>query len=457
MLQNNISLSENKLRLVLALGLTDGFNVIHHDETIFQIDAFQYLVINGANSTRNRIKLRRCQEFDFKDFSEEFKKLGLEEALCLNDDFKIGGFWDEEKLNYLQISINKCVNGSDITCKSNDEIQRFFSDKYFSYWIEQNSFDLNNYKEPVNPKIKNLYRGLEYGQTKIIRFFMKNANILTDSGIIYSQSERIKSYTHGNIEFDSTSSEIEFGRLVIYSSEVNLIFQRRYQKMFDVLASLGGVINVFIIFGSIIIKYIHDWNINELILKKLHAFKPSYNNFKLQKTNINHNSNMRRLEDREGGRSTVKGSSSNESSPIIVGPRRNFKVFQTVFNLSLIERLYLICKKRKRRNEQEKIYLDFLKKSKEKIDLIEILKKIEEIEKIKQVIFNREQLRVFNALTKRNLYPGEDVKCMRQQKFCFDFSNPNNQKWAITEYINKEKKKKFSSEIDQRLINLIDC
>lgn len=276
---------------------------------------------------------------------------------------------------------------------------------------------------------------------------MKQANILTDSGIIYPQNEIIESYTHGNIEFDSTSSEIEFGRLIIYSSEVNVSFQRRYQKMFDVLASLGGVVNIFIIVGSIIVKYIHDWNIDELILNKLHAFKSSYSSFTFKKTKLNNNNSIIRIEDRE----------EIGQNQLMVGSKgRNFKIFQTVLNLSLIQRLFLICKRKKRRNEQEKIYLEFLKKSKEKIDLIEILKKLEEIEKIKQVIFNREQLRVFNTLTKRNLYTGEDLNFTKQQKFCFDFSKGNNQRRAIEDYINKEKKRNFSSEMDKRLINLID-
>ena len=36
-------------------------------------------------------------------------------------------------------------------------MQKNFIDKYFSYWIEQNSFDMNNYKEPVNLKIKKFF------------------------------------------------------------------------------------------------------------------------------------------------------------------------------------------------------------------------------------------------------------------------------------------------------------
>lgn len=158
LLQNNLS-TEKHLKLGLAFGLTDGSNVIHHNETIFRIVPFQYRVLNGTNSTKEQIGLQKCQESDFKIFPDEFKKLGLQDAVCLNEGFRIGGYWDEEELNFLQISLLKCVNGSDIICKSDEEIQTFFIDKYFSYWIEQNSFDMNNYKEPVNSKIKNLYRG----------------------------------------------------------------------------------------------------------------------------------------------------------------------------------------------------------------------------------------------------------------------------------------------------------
>ena len=431
-----IIFSSSSMQLLFAL-IDFENNILPIDPSIFNFVVFQTNVKNGSKTFPVQKSTKNCSNEDFPRFPDIIHKMNLDHSSCLADpNFYVRGYWDEPELDFLRISLERCVNSSssEVVCRSEEEIKSFLQDKYFSFWVEQTSFDMSNFDNPITSRIKNFYRGIEYGQTKIMRLFFKKTIIDSDEGNVYSSINEIESYTQGNLEFDSTISDIEFGRLMIYSSEIEQIFQRRYQKLFDLMASLGGVLNALILIGSFIVKYCHDWKMNEYILNKLFTFKKNKKKFFIPKINIGI------IEHFKNHKIIIKEKEDNDHE----------------LKMSLSEKIKLFFKRKKNRNKKEQIYMTSINKCNEKIDIINILQKIEEIDKMKRVIFNDKQLLFFDSLDKMNLCSENDER-KGYYKYSARYKDSIGAKSTVNNYIVDIKKERIRcNSVDKRLIKLID-
>ena len=109
--------------------------------------------------------------------------------------------------------------------------------------MEQKNIDLNNYESPISSKIKNFYRLIKNNEYRECNFFLKKTFVITDDAPIYSNENILESYQHESLEKDSNSdSDDRPISLFFYSGTSTQIFQRNYEKLFNLLASLGGIL-----------------------------------------------------------------------------------------------------------------------------------------------------------------------------------------------------------------------
>lgn len=434
----------NKENLVFSFAVVDPANKIYHEPSIFNILPIRTAGKNGVNTEQEILETEYCTPDHFRRFPSFFENANMSYALCLkNQNFTVKGYWDEESVEQMNVVVVRCSNNTQYgnICKSKEEIDRFFEEKYFSFWIEDKSFDMNQYSNPINSKIRYFSRTIESSKAKIIRLFIKETTLILDNGIIYSSKNIAKTYSLGNIEYDDALSQTGLIAFFLYSGDVSQIYERRYQRLFDLLASLGGILNVLVIFCSLIVKYFYDWEINELILNSLYVLGENFSAFTKRKSNIIRFS--RSIIDLEN--------TDNEREINHYNSQKNNLI------LSFFERIKLFIKKHRKRTKKENIYLDYLKIANKKLDLISMIKKIEEIEKIKYILFDEKQLLIFNLMSKQYLFLSE--KKNSQQKFKYALNLKNLPKENIAEIKNEIKKLKNNENTDwfkKRLINLIE-
>ena len=99
---------------------------------------FSVLITNVvANNTSHEVIVydvknnKVCDENDFPK-PEEFGEYAFYNATCaINNTFEIGGYWTDSFVNYMRILVTPCKNSSEsnITCKSQDEIKKFFKNR----------------------------------------------------------------------------------------------------------------------------------------------------------------------------------------------------------------------------------------------------------------------------------------------------------------------------------------
>lgn len=246
--------SEN---MVFAIGLTDYVTNEVHDPSVFSLALWAYgYYANGEPIYEINKTLVKCKEEYFKDYGTAFTDLDMQKYYCMEQNsFTLQGYWDEKITQFIEIKVNKCNNQTmNNTCKSNEEIEQFFKEeKYFSIFYTDNMIDINNYEKPIQRLYKNKYFLMDGRISKKITFYFKKVDFFNDDGVIYSNDQTQNSFLFGNFEVDYVSENSEWiANLLLYTSSETYVVKRRYQKIQEVIANLGGLANALVIFGYLL-------------------------------------------------------------------------------------------------------------------------------------------------------------------------------------------------------------
>ena len=106
-------------------------------------------------------------------------------AFCpKNSTFKLGGYLDQEFSFKYGIEVLRCVNTSKFNnCKSEEEITKFFDQKYINIYVEGRNFDLNDLEIPIRPIYTTHFVTTDNKLYKIVNFFMRKVEVLSDERI----------------------------------------------------------------------------------------------------------------------------------------------------------------------------------------------------------------------------------------------------------------------------------
>lgn len=401
---------------------------MEEDSSIYTYKVSYVDLRNGGEQYNNYYReIEPCRLENYKKFPETFDKLVLNKTHCLkNLSTYLKGYWDDQQSYYMSVKLEKCTNSTEskIVCKSEEEISEYLNNKYFNIFYQQNNFDLSNFNQPITSKIKTFFSGLEKGRKKEAKLFLKKTILYSDYQVIFAKEDTIDSYSFDRIESDTTGSENILFEIQIYSSDIKTVLKRRYEKLFEVIAVLGGITNSLTVIFAVLIKILYDWNINELIMNSL---------FVIRDCKID-----------------------NKKTKITKISAQRKKLFEDL-KLTLWDKILMFLKRKKKRTQKEKLYLDYIHKSDAKLDLIHVLKKIEEIDRLKLILLNKEQIQVFDSMSKKYVFVRDASMKLQTNKFLLDSMNFDiENKMSAKHFIQNIKQDSNSNEIDKRLINLIE-
>lgn len=476
----------------IAFGLTDNENKFYDTPEYFSIIMNWYYFSSSGDMLGLESKtLAKCNESDFFTHGSVFKDLGLKNALCpTKNNFTLEGFWDENSTKYVEISVIRCDNETFYNkCRSNSEMFDFFQNKYFNFYFSDNIIDANNYESPIKQIYKNKFFLMDSMMSKKSTFQFKKVEFINDDGIIFSEAQKFESFMLGNVETDYVSNDIRWiGSILLYSSSEIYVVNRRYQKLQEAIANLGGLTNSLLILGYLITYLEKEYILFITVINSLYSntTKDIPSNFQKKKnldisTSItdNHNKNF--------------FTKISQKLPFIKHINKFFKrkrnrVAKNIF-ANKIDIFKTGCEKPNCQKENEvplhfgffsfvKIkYLSnilsfsqkdiFISKAleifKKDIDILDILKKINDVDKMKNVIFSPNQLKLFTFLSNPNIQSKiEDFDQKKEYESKKSSFSPRNLKQnleskQIYQYYQQIKNtKKEASFLDKRLIALVD-
>lgn len=481
---------------ILAIGVQDDENFFgFYDPSYYQIyvtNVIYNMDASGVYSYEIIDKnLHLCSENDV--IGTEFQGKNLNNNLCFDkneNNFTTEGFFDEKTVKFLSIDFILCDNStSNITCKSFEEMKAKLNGMTLNIFFMDATIDSLDYQNPIKYSVVNKYLYIDLEFHKNFELYFQNINLKSDDGILFDEiSEKNEiSYISETTDFSSVSKEdLITPRLSfqIFSSKKVQNIERKYTKVSDLLAKLGGVMQGLVIMCYFFVYIEHSLFLKNTVLNSLYMFQIN----KKDKTpsnignNINRSSIMPKLLSSKETPKKIEMFSSNitlESNQVKRVSRlttffarmkkvldlQNYKdnpPNSQKLNFGLIK--YLILKWKElffclKLNFEEEMFKKSEKIYEKELDFIDIIKKLQEFEKLKKIILNPNQLTLFNFLAKPLLHLNSGINknsTMNSINLNVMEKRRNEEiKNAFSHYENLKSSDKLS-EIDQRILCLLN-
>jgi hypothetical protein len=465
---------------IVMQGMED--NVPYFNEKYFSY-SINLMIVNNTDSTIKTVpyEIEKCNYDHFPYLSQEqIDKAGIPRYYCIKDqNITLYGYWDETINAYLNIRLSYCIGDN---CAPEEEIRNWFKNNRQMYtwnvYVQNSLVDSQNYETPITNYILNKYKLVNDGSHKLYELYLQKINVITDRGAVFEDHQTVSTYSYEYAELDTgpMGADKSLFDMNIYSSNNLVNFKRKYIKIQNIFANIGGLMQALLISAKIMTYYFSKIHKNTKLVNNILEFENSYHeeltpHVILKRISIV-NREKSKLEFSAYKDSYIAFDNKNiniDNSPDPYTQNKKKKYVDTLFKekksrnlkFTFLEILTLIfcryCIKSKRLKDKKALYDISMSPLSKRIDLVNIIKKIEEIDKLKFVLFNKEQLALFNFISKE--------KIVLDKKKQLSSTFPIN---SLYEYIND--KDKLASvvvnyqykdlnqltHIDKQLVNLLD-
>ena len=413
----------------LLLGIQNNNYITEINEKIFQAEGLLFRTIvneSGIYNIKTSIDLTSCDKaLDSSKNKELFANLNLKGYYCISPEQKneifIQEHWGHNDFYMIQIKFVDCDNSTG-NCATEEEVYDFLHSADLSFYIVDNLVSTKNYKEPFKRKLKEQsLKVSEQYKVSLIQY-IKHLRIENDDNIVLRSNHSMNSFTLGdfvsNTVFDRDSDT--FLSLSIQLDNTIEKFQRKYYKIQDVAAQVGGIINASYMVISFILKLYEknsyfEFMLNNFFEVRLDEFQKQ---IKLKSYNKGHIQSHRKTSSLESGKSSNLNSKVNtetKSSPsnsngnelnntLIQIERKGTSRENKKIKFSFFDKLILLKIAPKfSRAKKEKVDEIFFKGSEyimEHLDIINHLRRAHASDMKSDLLMGEEQKKIFQYITK---------------------------------------------------------
>ncbi len=264
----------------VAAGVADSLGHGYLDPTIFKIKFVQIEIDDHENKSTKQILAKEkidsipCTNNSFSD-PDLYTNMNLKNFQCLvNGNFRLEGGFDEKAVNGVVILISYCDNKTDgIVCKPKTYIDNFFLDKGLWLYYQDDIYDVQNYKNPIKKNWR--LQAIQCGNSaRIVDLYLKKLYFINDDGFLFHNEKTTIGFMKERIEELSHYVMIEspLVSINIFSSKNTQITMRRYQKLGELLATIGGIIHALMILGNFITNLINQLQMQNHIMNSLYDY-----------------------------------------------------------------------------------------------------------------------------------------------------------------------------------------
>ena len=219
----------------------------------------------------------------------------ISDMSCIKfNNTKLGGYWDANFLNYIQIIFSPCKNTTENgnSCLNPYLAAQILDSQLISFNIYTNVYytDLNDYDNPLKSLLSNIYSYVDTESSKNMKLFYKLANISTDLNYIVQDPKQYSIFGVDNFlndilkvnpSFENATDDTNIALMEIYFSNNIETFNVTYLKLQEILATLGGILNFLVIILKNVSSSINIHYRNLEIFNELFDFNELKNEDKL--------------------------------------------------------------------------------------------------------------------------------------------------------------------------------
>ena len=353
-----------KENFFFAFGIQDSTKKFIIDESIYTTKMSVIKIFDKQRQEETTVEVSQCESEDMPinpDLTEYFQVNPIINMFCIKNykPVEMEGSEDSNFFEYLKVWIEVCVNEtSSVACKSTYELDAFFMTSRFYVALTPYAVDSLDYETPLNQHGAFLAMAAQLKQKAIMDLNFQHLYIYTDDGIVFEETHLqrgINLNEHQNSYFLRNNQSDPLVELNIQLDKVVKIYERKYDKLQDILANTGGAIKILLIAFIVLTQPIVYFNF----------YKDLGNEY------FDFNMDPKQKDNRE---------------PLNLGPFQYFFSFcgRKESEISKKVKLFEISKKILSTN----------------LSLSQILKKQIELEKLKFLLFDTDQLVLFEYIPK---------------------------------------------------------
>ena len=260
------NLTLNTKELLFSIGIRDkNYNFVN-DPSIATIKATYEIVISDKgklNQTIKTLPFMNCTNirniYEKEGIAKYFESNSVEQYSCFNytSPIIIGGKYATSFYGNLAFYIIKCRNETNINCKTEEEINDSLQNGWLQIVYMTSYVDYYNYTHPIQYITKGPYAKLDVLMNKLTYIYFSQIKTETDNGWIFSSLSNIYS-----TEVDYTDNDINqvkndgiIASVYVCPSVSLELFYRKYKKIQQIAASIGGIFSSLTIFSSVVINF----------------------------------------------------------------------------------------------------------------------------------------------------------------------------------------------------------
>jgi hypothetical protein len=389
----------DEFTVMIGIGSTTQF--LYVDPTVYSITAkvlieTKHVDINGKEFiANNEIMLRteKCiPERHFGSFLSQFDEVKNNPGYCIHPDDKdkmfLQGSKGADSYAYLFITVDKCANKTipGIICQPDSVIETLLGEGFFTLDYIDSIFDPKNFSDPKSNIRRHYFDTVSKKFFKEYFFYFNSLEFQTDDGFLIEDISYIN-----HITFDSISQALStkntigpyYGASFRLNNIKNTIF-RKYTKIQDVVADVGGLIKGILIVLEILMYLFstHDYH-NRIINESYVVETKTHHNTKLQIATsfFNKSSAIENNFIKE-----ITTQNINTTRKDLEAKIKNTNFQKSNFSLNFFKSIYFsICAKN---NRNYNFFLTATDKFIHNTDIITYNKLVEEYEFIRNVLFD---------------------------------------------------------------------
>ncbi|KAL4463996.1 hypothetical protein ABPG74_005933 [Tetrahymena malaccensis] len=503
--QNQIKVPDrvnlNRNNFIFAFGLIDEDYNPYMDDEIYSVNAkFTYkkpvqnddgTIAYSFISVQTRAGPCNQDLFGIVQLQKYFTEIkNYQQLYCLLDidQIYLEGQFEADQFSTVQIHVYPCFQQG---CKDKDYVTKKIKNSTLQIYFSNNivkPFDFNN---PFEPFGQSAYYYVNLNQLQLIQFTYMNTHVIDDLGLITSSIKQQNQLIFSQ-NLQSTTTDISQGifQVGIYlEKNKEQYVNRSYTKVVSAISQIGGLYNVLIFIGCILTKpfsflllnrdlinqtFSFDFQSLQSTKKKLiqdhpensssSCFKRIKNKFKSSKKMKKNSKSFEKNDLDQIQNEEIKINEKQNSTP------QGFSVQQTNLKSQLFEKLkqgiscvsnltistldymlfYFKCLKS---SELNNLLSYSTKKIEELTDITFILDKLIELEKLKHLLLNENQLKLFEYIPKPkitkdiiNIYSNNQISPQKE----ISKSPPENKTFENSEFNLLATLKKTKGEIDMQ-------
>jgi hypothetical protein len=254
------------------------YRLIHRTDGTLQIDNFPLSIINCTNFLDKFTSKEMEDQFKTNNLDK-----GL--CFDMNDILIGGSFTsDYFSTIRMTIKKCENKTESDVPCKSLQEIDKKMLAGYFHLYFIDKNINANNYTHPFSDYVTNYYMYIDPNAYRFSEIYFKVVNITSDVGLMFEEKEEISEVSLDYYrEFTGTTNNNNILIDAYIGSSPNVLYYNRvYLKVQDIAATLGGLLKIMLFVGQILSRIPTQFRMYEFMINTLFHI-PQRNEFMTEK------------------------------------------------------------------------------------------------------------------------------------------------------------------------------